>query len=71
MGKLFKAAIGFAIALTALYGREGWADWPVLISVKADIAAAQPLPRLQAQFETPVRAYGLHRDVPQSKGPER
>ena len=63
MGKLFKAAAGFAIALTLLYGQGYWAGWPVLAGVKSDIAAAAPLPRLQAQFDTGLRAYGLHRDA--------
>lgn len=72
MGKLFKAAAGFAIALTLLYGQGYWAGWPGLTGVKADIAAAEPLQRLQAQMETQfgtsTRAYGLHRATPKAEG---
>jgi len=41
MGKLIRAAIGFAIALTLLNGEGFWARLgsPALLAVKADIAA--------------------------------
>lgn len=41
MGKLFKAALGFAIALTLLQGKSVWAglDNPHIRQMRADIAA--------------------------------
>ncbi|MBV9993361.1 MAG: hypothetical protein JOZ72_18965 [Alphaproteobacteria bacterium] len=61
MGKLFKAAAGFAIALTVLYGQDYWAGWQGLATVKSDIANTEPLARLEAQIGTPPEAHGLHR----------
>ena len=62
MGKLFKAAAGFAIALTLLHGQDYGAGRQGLAAVKSDIAATQPLARLQAQIGTPLEAHGLHRN---------
>jgi hypothetical protein len=52
MGIFFRAAFGFAIALTLLYGSEIWsgAKSPSVLRVEADIAAAHPGVRLQASL---------------------
>ncbi|GEM_PF-6619187 len=42
---IFRAALGFAVALTLLHG-QGWVMPPALQAVKADIAASRPEARL-------------------------
>ncbi|HEX4859931.1 MAG TPA: hypothetical protein VFV07_01755 [Rhizomicrobium sp.] len=44
---IFRAALGFAMALTLLHG-QGWVMPPALQAVKADIAASRPEVRLQS-----------------------
>ena len=44
---IFRAALGFALALVLLHG-QGWVMPPALRAVKADIAASRPQARLQS-----------------------
>jgi hypothetical protein len=61
---MFRATLGFAIALTLLYGQGRWTLAPALAAVKADIAASHPRDRLGAllmpQTGTAAGAHRLH-----------
>lgn len=50
MGTLFRAAAGFAIALTLLHGTGIWSGLktPQMRNVEAEIAATHPADRLEA-----------------------
>ena len=52
MGTFFRAAIGFAVALTLLHGQEIWrgVKTPSVLKVESDIAAAHRGARMQASF---------------------
>jgi hypothetical protein len=50
---IFRAAFGFAVALTVLYG-QSWVAPPALCAVKADIAATRPEARLRVLGEQTV-----------------
>ncbi len=51
---IFRAALGFAIALTVLHGRAGWTASPALSAAKADIAAQHPQARLNSLIDEGV-----------------
>jgi hypothetical protein len=52
MGTLFRAAIGFAVALTLLHGQAQWSGvkTPAVRKIETDIAATQPAVRMLASF---------------------
>ena len=58
MGKLFKAVLGFAIALTLLQGKAIWTglDSPALRDLRASIAQEDPYGRLNAMADEGVTA---------------
>lgn len=48
---ILRAALGFAIALTLLHGRDAWPGSPALAAVKADIAAQHPDAQLKSLLD--------------------
>ena len=52
---IFRAAFGFALALTLLHG-QGWVTPPALQAVKADIASSRPETRLHTLADRSVSA---------------
>jgi hypothetical protein len=52
MGTFFRAAIGFAIALTMLHGPAIWDEvkYPAIGRIESDIAATRPAARLEASL---------------------
>jgi len=48
---LFRASLGFAIALTFLHGQGAWTASPALAAVKADIAAQHPQTQLNSLID--------------------
>lgn len=58
MGKLIRAATGFAIAIFVLYGQAPWArlQTPAVAAMKADIAAQRPGASLLASLDDTMAA---------------
>jgi len=52
MGKLFRAATGFMLALWLLHGEAPWVHWgtPGVLALKADIAVRHPGARLAQEL---------------------
>jgi hypothetical protein len=48
---IFRAALGFAVALTLLHGQGAWPGSPALAAVKADIAALHPDAQLKSLLD--------------------